>query len=288
LDEVIDVIAGKPVAGKQTEIKEVKNAYAVYEKILTFDPYSVKDFLKAHRLMTDGLIKESGKFRSGDVGVFDGDVVIHFGARPRFVPELVEELFEWAKTAELHPALKSAIVHCEIETIHPFADGNGRMGRLWQTLILANWNEVFAWIPMESLVYERRPQYYDALQNAQKTNDSGEFIEFTLSAILGTLESQTKHKDEHKDKHKDEYLSDTMISVLKSLEAKSLSRQELFDAIGMKNDFRAFKRNIEPLIADGYVEMTLPGKPSSKLQKYRLTDAGKAAHDRQTDEIIVN
>jgi Fic family protein len=208
--------------------------------------------------------------------------VIHVGARPQFVPELIEELFEWAKTAELHPVLKSAIVHCEIETIHPFADGNGRMGRFWQTLILANWNEVFAWIPMELLVYERRPQYYDALQNAQKTNDSGEFIEFTLSAILGTLESQTKHKDEHRDKHRDEHLPDTMIAVLKSLEAKSLSRQELFDAIGMKNDFRAFKRNIEPLITDGYVEMTLPDKPSSKLQKYRLTDAGRAAHNRQT------
>jgi Fic family protein len=280
LDEVIDVIAGKAVAGKQTEMKEVKNAYAAYEKILTFDPYSVKDFLKAHELMTDGLVKESGKFRSGDVGVFDGDVVIHVGARPRFVPELIEELFEWAKSTELHPALKSAIVHCEIETIHPFADGNGRMGRLWQTLILAGWNEVFAWIPMESLVYERRPQYYGALQNAQKTNDSGEFIEFTLYAILGALEAQTRHKDEHRDehrdKHKDEHLSDTVIAVLKSLEAKSLSRQELFDAIGMKNDFRAFKRNIEPLITDGYVEMTLPDKPSSKLQKYRLTDAGGA------------
>ncbi len=196
LGEVADVIEGKLVAGKQTEIKEVKNAYEAYDKILTFDPYSIKDFLKAHRLMTDGLVKESGKFRSGDVGVFDRDVVVHVGARPQFVYQLIEELFEWAKTTELHPVLKGAIVHCEIETIHPFADGNGRMGRLWQTLILAKWNEVFAWIPMESLIYEKRPHYYDALQNAQKTNDSGKFVEFTLSAILEAVESQATQVNE--------------------------------------------------------------------------------------------
>jgi Fic family protein len=277
LDEVAAVLNGKPVAGKQTEIKEVKNAYEAYEKIMTFDPYSVKDFLKAHKLMTAGLIKEAGKFRNGDVGVFDGDMVIHVGARPQFVPQLIYELFEWARTTELHPALKSAILHCEIETIHPFADGNGRIGRLWQTLLLAKWNEIFAWIPMESVVYEKRQEYYDALQYAQHTNDSGGFIEFTLSALLETIEAQAKHKVEHRGKHKDEPLPDTMVSVLKALESKSLSRQELFDAIGLKNDFRAFKRNVEPLIADGYIEMTVPDKPSSKLQKYRITDKGKAA-----------
>jgi Fic family protein len=147
--------------------------------------------------------------------------------------------------------------------------------------VLAKWNELFAWLPMESVLYENRPQYYDAIGAARKANDSGAFIEFTLSALLETVEAQAKHKDEHRDKHRDKHrdgqLSDTMIAVLKALEAKSLSRQELFDAIVMKNDFRAFKRNIEPLILDGYVEMTLPEKPSSKLQRYRLTDAGKVA-----------
>jgi Fic family protein len=190
LDEVAEVIEGRLVAGKQAEIKEVKNAYEAYDEIMTFDPYATEDFLKAHKLMTDGLVKESGKFRSGDVGVFDGDAVVHVGARPQFVPQLIRELFGWAKSTELHPVLKSAIVHSEIETIHPFADGNGRMGRLWQTLILAKWNEVFAWIPMESLVYEKRSQYYEALQVAQKQDDSGAFIEFTLSAIYETIKAQ--------------------------------------------------------------------------------------------------
>jgi Fic family protein len=275
LDEVADVIDGKLVAGKQTEVKEVKNAYEAYDKILTFDPYSVKDFLKAHKLMTDGLIKESGKFRSGDVGVFDGDVVVHVGARPQFVPQLVEELFEWAKGSELHPVLKSAIVHCEIETIHPFADGNGRMGRLWQTLILAKWNEVFAWMPMESLLYEKGPQYYEALQNAQRKNDSGEFIEFTLSAILETVEAQAKHQDKHQDKHQVE-LTEIQIAVLKTLKTEVLTRKEIFTAIGMSGDSRSFKRNIEPLLAVGLIEMTIPDKPNSRLQKYRITAAGQA------------
>ena len=192
LDEVTAVINGKMIAGRQAEVKEVKNAYEAYDLIMTFDPYAIKDFLQAHKLMTDGLVSESGRFRSGDVGVFDGDVAVHLGARPQFVPQLIEELFKWAKESELHPVLKSAILHCEIETIHPFADGNGRMGRLWQTLLLAKWNAIFAWIPMESLVYEKRQEYYQALQIAQRTNDSSVFIEFTLSALLEVIEIQTK------------------------------------------------------------------------------------------------
>ena len=280
LDEVTAVINGKLVAGKHEEIKEVKNAYEAYDKIMSFNPFGVSDFLKAHKLMTQGLINEAGKFRSGDVGVFDGGKAVHVGARPQFAPRLMEELFEWAKESELHPVLKSAILHYEIETIHPFADGNGRMGRLWQTLTLAKWNELFAWIPMESVLYKNRLQYYQAIEDARAANDSGVFIEFTLSAIFDAVKSLEKHKDKHRDKHKDEHkhkdgLSDMKISVLKALETKGLSRKELFAAIGMKNDFRAFKRNIEPLLTDGYIEMTIPDKPSSKLQKYRLTNQGR-------------
>ena len=187
LNEVTAVIEGKLVAGKQEEIKEVKNAYEAYDRIFTFDPYSVDDFLEAHRLITQSLLKEAGKFRSSDVGVFDGGKVIHIGARPQFVPQLVIDLFGWAKESELHPVLKSAIMYYEIETIHPFADGNGRIGRLWQTLLLAKWKEFFAWIPMESVLYENRSQYYQVIEEARKANDSGVFIEFTLSAIFDII-----------------------------------------------------------------------------------------------------
>lgn len=275
LGEVTAVIEGKRIAGKQAEVKEVKNAYEAYDKIMTFDPYAIKDFLKAHKLMTQDLLSESGRFRSGDVGVFDGNVAVHIGARPQFVPQLMEDLLGWARTSELHPVLKSAVLHYEIETIHPFADGNGRMGRLWQTLLLAKWNAIFAWIPMESVVYEKRSQYYQTLQDAQRTNDSGAFVEFTLSAILDTITEQSKHQVKHEDKHQVK-LSDAQLSVLKALKGKTLSRKEIFTAIGMNGDTRSYKRNIEPLLADSLIEMTVPDKPNSRLQKYRLTDGGHA------------
>jgi Fic family protein len=190
LEETAAIIGGKIAAGRQTEIKEVKNAYEAYDRIMTFDPYIVGDFLQAHRLMTQGLEKEAGKFRSGDVGVFDGDIPVHIGARPQFVPQLVGDLLDWARTSELHPVLKSAVLHYEIETIHPFADGNGRMGRLWQTLLLAKWNEVFAWIPMETVLYRNRAEYYQAIETARRADDSGGFIEFTLSALHEALTEQ--------------------------------------------------------------------------------------------------
>jgi Fic family protein len=196
LDEVTAVIEGKLVAGKQTEIKEVKNAYEAYDHIMTFSPYSAQDFLHSHMLMTQGLVQEAGSFRSGDVGVFDGDTAIHIGARPQFVPQLIDDLFTWAQQSDLHPLLKSAILHYEIEFIHPFADGNGRMGRLWQTLLLTHWKDLFAWIPMESILYQRRPQYYQAIAAASRANDSAVFIEFSLAAILEIVEEQTNHEDQ--------------------------------------------------------------------------------------------
>jgi len=264
LGEVTAVVEGKLVAGKQEEIKEVKNAYQAYDKIMTYSPYAVKDFLNAHKLMTDGLVKEAGKFRSGDVGVFDGDVVLHVGARPQFVPQLIEDLFDWAKETELHPVIKSAIVHCEIETIHPFADGNGRMGRLWQTLILTEWNEVFAWIPMESLVYEKRPQYYDALQSAQHANDATRFIEFALLAILEAVESQAKHQKKLKSDNArfvekdiefvDKFVyNNTQKAVVKlMMKQPRISARAISEKLGMSS--RGVQKSIDGLKKLGLVE----------------------------------
>jgi Fic family protein len=282
LSEVTAVIAGKAVAGSHADIKEVKNAYEAYDKILSLDPYSVSDFLHAHKLMTNGLIKESGKFRSGNVGVFDGEKAVRIGARPQFVPKMIEELFLWAKKSELHPVLKSTILHYEIETIHPFEDGNGRMGRLWQTMVLAKWNGVFAWIPMESLLYEHRTAYYQAIEKARRANDSAVFIEFTLSAIAKIIAAQEKHQVEHKVRHRVEHKvkrkvawNDVQLAVLAALRNGSLSRKAIFAAIAMSNDSRSFKRNVQPLIDGGLIEMTVPDKPNSKLQKYRLTVHGR-------------
>jgi len=277
LDEVADVIDGKLVAGSQSDVKEVKNAYEAYDRIMTFDPYAVEDFLKAHKLITSGLINETGSFRRGDVGVFNGNRAVHIGARPQFVPGLVEALFLWGKETQLHPVLKSAVIHYEIETIHPFEDGNGRMGRLWQTLLLAKWNELFAWIPMESVLYENRHQYYEAIEDSRRVNDSGAFIEFTLSAIEKVLSEQERLQDKHQDRLEDErqdVLNGAQAGVISALKYKSLSRKEIFTEIKMSGDSRAYKRIIEPLIASGYIQMTIPDKPNSKLQKYKLTNTG--------------
>ncbi|MCL2085661.1 Fic family protein, partial [Candidatus Saccharibacteria bacterium] len=187
IDEVEDIVNDKRVLGKPNEIQEVKNAYEAYEHLLEYNPYSAEDFLKAHKFMTDKLIDSAGHYRSKGVGVWNGEQLIHAGAHQDFVPKLVDELLTWAKNSGIHPLIKNSIVHFEIEFIHPFADGNGRIGRLWQTLILTEWNEIFAWIPVETVVFENQQGYYDAISESERATDSGAFIEFMLSAIHQAL-----------------------------------------------------------------------------------------------------
>lgn len=188
--QVTDIIDGKRILGDPKEIREVKNAYDAYEEILTLDPYRQKDFLKAHRLLTAGIVNEAGKYRSRDVGIFDeiGNVV-HMGARPQYLQTLMNDLFAWGKNDNTPELIKSCVFHYEIETIHPFADGNGRMGRLWQTVILANWNPIFTWIPIETLIYENQRDYYKVLEQVDQETNSNRFIEFMLTIILKTLKS---------------------------------------------------------------------------------------------------
>jgi Fic family protein len=183
LGQITDVINGKRIVGNPREIREVKNAYDAYEHIMDLDPFSVKDFLTAHKLMTAELAVESGQFRSGNVGVFAGDAVVHMGAKPEYIAGLVNDLFDWAKKSAAHPLIKSCVMHFEIEFIHPFSDGNGRIGRLWQTLVLSKWYVIFAWLPIETIVYENQAEYYAIL----KTADSTEFMEFMLEAIIKAL-----------------------------------------------------------------------------------------------------
>ncbi|MDR3212124.1 MAG: Fic family protein, partial [Planctomycetota bacterium] len=178
---------GKKIIANPREIREVKNAYEAYARILSFNPSKVTDFLATHKLMTEDLVSESGHFRTRDVGVVSGNKVIHLGARPEFVPKLVTDLFDWGKKTDTHSLIKSSVIHFEIEFIHPFADGNGRMGRLWQTLELATWQEIFAWVPSEAIIYENQAEYYRVLGRAEKTADSTEFIEFMLQVILKAL-----------------------------------------------------------------------------------------------------
>jgi Fic family protein len=194
VEQVTDIINGKRVLGRPKEIREVKNAYEAYKHLLEYNPYSVDNLLKAHRYMTNKLIDSAGHYRSKGIGVWAGGELIHAGAHQDFVPKLVTDLLDWAKKSDVHPLVKSSIVHFEIEFIHPFADGNGRTGRLWQTLLLSEWNEIFAWLPIETVVYENQQGYYDALGKSERSTDSGVFIEFMLDAIYQALNELPVHK----------------------------------------------------------------------------------------------
>lgn len=187
VEQITALLNGKRILGTPAEIKEVKNAYEVYEQLLTFNPYSVSDLLKAHGILMADLVKNAGHFRTGGVGVFKGRQVVHMAPPAEFVPEHIGNLINWYQKSTAHPLIKSAVFHYEFEFIHPFADGNGRMGRLWHTLLLAEWKEILAWIPVETLVKERQEEYYDALGKADKEADSTVFVEFMLTALRDAL-----------------------------------------------------------------------------------------------------
>ena len=191
LEQVTAIIDGRRILGNPVEIQEVKSAYTAYEMMLTLDPYSVDDLLKAYKAMMNELISENGRFRSGGVGVFNGKVLVHMAPPANMVPGQIQDLFTWYKTAEIHPLIRSSIFHYEFEFIHPFADGNGRMGRMWHSLLLGRWNEIFYWLPVEDLIRLRQEEYYNAPGKSDRDADSCAFVEFLLQMIMDTLQNTT-------------------------------------------------------------------------------------------------
>ncbi|MBO5066605.1 MAG: Fic family protein [Clostridia bacterium] len=188
LEQVTAVLNGKRIIAPPKDIAEVKNAYEIYEMMDTLNPYSVDDLLNAHSVMTRDLVKESGSFRSGPVGVVDKDGnVLHMGTLPDYVPTLVYELMDWAKNSDVHMLIKSCVFHYEFELIHPFADGNGRIGRLWHTLLLTQWKPMFSWLPIESIIHDRQDEYYKAINQSNYEGESTAFIIFMLDAIKEAL-----------------------------------------------------------------------------------------------------
>lgn len=188
LDQVTAVLKGKRVIAPPKDIAEVKNAYEIYEMMESLNPYSVDDLLSAHGVMTRGLVDESGCFRSGPVGVVDKQGnILHFGTLPDYVPGLVMELLNWVRESDFHMLIKSCVFHYELELIHPFADGNGRIGRLWHTLLLTQWKPMFAWLPVESIIHDRQDEYYQAINRSNNEAASTSFIEFMLSAMKEAL-----------------------------------------------------------------------------------------------------
>lgn len=187
--QVRDILDGKNVVAPLRQIQEVKNAIQTYELYPTLNPFKVQDLLKAHGVMMKALIDDAGRFRSGGVGVFAGERCVHLAPPANRVPALMADLFEWLKTTKDHLLIRSCVFHFEFEFIHPFSDGNGRTGRLWQSLILGRLHPLFEHLPVENIVYSNQQKYYDALAESTRRADSGPFIDFMLGEIMQTLKS---------------------------------------------------------------------------------------------------
>ena len=264
VEQVTDIIDGKRVLGSPKEIREVMNAFEVYERLLSMDPFSIESLLEAHRLLMTGLSNEAGAFRRGGVGVFAGDRLVHMAPPAARVPELMAALLHWLRQAEdVHPLVKSSVFHYELEFVHPFADGNGRMGRMWQTLILYQWRTVFGWLPIETVIKERREEYYRVLGSCDKRGDSGEFVEFILEAIYDSLIELDETEQVSGQ------VTEQVERLLVAMGDDILSTKELMCRLHLRHRPTFRDNYLLPALELGLVKMTVPEKPNSSRQKYR-------------------
>ena len=264
LEQVTAVIAGKRVLGAPKEIQEVRNAFAAYEAMDAWKPWSSKDLLAAHKLLMAGLVDRPGRFRSKGVGIAQGKRIVHLAPPAERVPGLMSDLLAWLKRTEAHPLIASCVFHYELEFIHPFADGNGRMGRLWQTLILSGWKPLLAYVPVETVIRDRQAEYYAALAASDKAGQSASFVEFMLSALLQAL-NEAAATDQVGDQ-----VSDQVKALLKCLIKQPLTALAIMKKLGLSHRPTFRKNYLQPALDAGLIERTLPDKPNSSLQKYRL------------------
>ncbi|MDE0457080.1 MAG: Fic family protein [Chromatiales bacterium] len=270
-DEVATILDGRPVIAPPREIQEVRNAFGAYDAFPRWNPASEADLLRAHEMLMVGLLDAPGRYRRGGVAVTGGGQVHHIGPPAGRVPHLMSDLLAWLGGTDEHPLIASSVFHYEFEFIHPFEDGNGRMGRLWQTLILTRWNPLFTWIPVESLVYARQSEYYEAIRASSAEGESTPFIAFMLETILEALR---KH---HTTDQESDHLTDQVARLLVELQDGPRSAAEVMAVIGMSHR-PTFRNNyIRPALEAGLVEMTRPESPTARNQRYRLTARGRAA-----------
>lgn len=266
LGQVRDVINGKTVFGEQKEIQEVKNAYAAYEKLDQIDPFNIQNLKTFHGIMTKYIVDESGDFRRGEEGVFNGDQCIFMAPPAKFVPQLMDDLFGWMKTAKetVHPLILSSVFHYEFVFIHPFSDGNGRMARLWHTAILSKWKPVFEYIPIESQIEKFQEDYYTAIAKCHIDGESTAFITFMLSLIDKILDDISIQISEDS-----EQLSEYVKRMLEVMEYDTpYTSVALMEKLGLKSK-EGFRRNyLRPAIELNLIHMTIPDKPNSRNQRY--------------------
>ncbi len=186
-EQVTAIMEGKRVLAPAKEIQEVRNAILAYEKLPDWQSYRLDDLLMAHRILMTGLVDEVGQLRNSNVGIYRENQLIHMAPPANLIPRLMGDLLLWLQQTDIHPLISSAIFHYELEFIHPFADGNGRMGRLWQTLILSQWRPELAWLPVETLIHDQQSEYYQVLRACDQQSDCTEFISFMLDKLIGAL-----------------------------------------------------------------------------------------------------
>lgn len=266
LGQVRDVINGRTVLGGQKEIQEVKNAYAAYERFSEIEPFSIENLKLFHGIMTKYVVEEFGDFRRGEEGVFNGDECIFMAPPAQLVPQLMDDLFAWMKEEKdtVHPLIMSSVFHYEFVFIHPFADGNGRMARLWHTAMLAKWKPVFEYIPIESQIEKFQNEYYEAIARCHVEGESTLFIEFMLSQIDKILDDVSAQVSEDI-----EQLSECLKRLLEVMEYDVLyTSNALMDKLGLKSK-EGFRRNyLRPAIDMNLIRMTIPDKPNSRNQRY--------------------
>jgi len=275
LNQVTAVFEGKRVIGLPREIQEVRNAFKAYEGLDTWTPWSKSDFLEAHKLLTENLIDESGIFRSTGVGIYQDKNLIHMPPPAERVPYLISELQQWLKNTADHPIIASTVFHYECEFIHPFQDGNGRLGRLWQTLILSKWNAVWAYLPVETQVRDNQKEYYSVLGESDKSGEATPFITFMVQllkkSLVQALENPQHERDSATSKGTKMALSRHQDKLLNFCKIERTIK-EMMTHINRKDRTKFRNSILNPLLKSGLLKMTIPDKPKSPLQKYIATD----------------
>lgn len=276
LDQVTAVIEGKRVLGLPREIQEVRNAFATYEAMEEWDAISQEDLFAAHGMLMSALMDEPGRYRSGGVGIFRGEQLVHMAPPADRVPQLIADLLDWLKQTDEHPLVAGCVFHYEFEFIHPFADGNGRMGRLWQTLILRNWKPLLAYLPVETVIRERQEAYYQVLAEADQQADATPFIEFMLSALRDAI-SEAVATDQVGDQ-----VTDQVAALVAGIGTGEIGTNDLMKRLGLSHRPTFRENYLNPALESGWIERTQPDSPRSPTQRYRLTSRGQRwLHQRE-------
>jgi Fic family protein len=269
LEQVTAVFDGKRVLGHPREIQEVRNAFAAYEAMERWEPTSQDDLLAAHGVLMSALIDHPGVFRSGGVGIFRGEQLLHMAPPADRVPLLMADLLDWLKDTEENPLVAGCLFHYELEFIHPFADGNGRMGRLWQTLILQNWKAFLAHLPVETVIRNRQEDYYRGLAEADARADATPFVEFMLKA-LGDSIRETLSTDQVSD-----LVTDQVAALIEAIGSTEMGSTDLMKVLGLSHRPTFRENYLNPGLRDGWIDRTQPDSPRSPTQRYRLTPKGR-------------